>query len=152
MLNVIQVYNEALGVLYAQPIKFESTQSVSDFMSLVSKDVSPRLRRLEIVNYKTSSSRNAWHFLAECKNLRRLTIHSGVFAEGDPVKAAKIFHADTYKFFAAIGTAKGDKAAGVDLLHFSKGAFTYRDEKKVTKNWSEEMVEEFKDNLKKKLK
>ncbi|EME44115.1 hypothetical protein DOTSEDRAFT_24207 [Dothistroma septosporum NZE10] len=146
-----EVSNEALGIFYAQPIKFESTASVIDFIGLVSKDILPRLRLVEIVNYKSQSARNAMHFLAEAKNLTRLTIRSGVYSDGDPVKAAKSFHGDTYKFLTAVGAAKGDKTAGVDILHFATGALTYRDANKATKNWSEEMVEEFKENLKKKL-
>ena len=152
VLTIKQIFNETLGVFYAQPIKFESTASVIDFIGLVSKDILPRLRLLEIVNYKSQSARNAMHFLAEAKNLTRLTIGSGVYADGDPVKAAKVFHSDTYKFLTAIGAAKKDKTAGVDILQFAKGAFTYRDADKATKPWNEEMVEEFKEHLKKKLK
>ena len=92
------------------------------------------------------------HFLAEARNLSALHFETGVFGEGDPPKAVKMFYQDAYKFLEAIGTAKGRKDAGVDVLSFGPLALQFKDEKKHPKPWSTALVQEFKDELKGKLK
>lgn len=93
------------------------------------------------------------HFLSDATNIQRLRIDIGVATnEPDPPKAAKGVHGDMYKFLEAIGTAKGDKAAGVDVLSLGKQALTFKDKKGEARNYTEEMVEEFKETLKAKLK
>ncbi|KAI6972471.1 hypothetical protein KC355_g11656 [Hortaea werneckii] len=105
------------------------------------------------------------HFLAEAQNLARLRIESGVYCGSeppDPVKAAKAFYADAYKFLKAIAGASafkagekgiegGKKDAGVDLLEFGRLALVCKDEKKVVRPWDLEKVEEFWECLRERL-
>lgn len=101
------------------------------------------------------------HFLAEAQNLARLRIESGVYCgsePADPVKAAKAFYADAYKFLEAVGgKGKGEgeevgkKDAGVDLLEFGRLALVCKDEKKVVRPWDQEKVEEFRECLRERL-
>ncbi|KAK5113082.1 hypothetical protein LTR62_003661 [Meristemomyces frigidus] len=147
-----EVHAEALPLLYATTIRLDSTTSLVDFMSQLSSRYKLLLKSLSIKSYIKGTSRNSMHFLAEARNLTRLYFESGVFAEGDPNKAAKAFYADAYKFLEAIGAARGDKAAGVDVLGFGKEALQFKDEGKVLRPWEPELVEEFKENLRLKLK
>lgn len=99
------------------------------------------------------------HFLAEAQNLARLRIESGVYCGGepaDPVKAAKAFYADAYKFLEAVGAGKGketgeEKDARVDLLEFGRLALVCKDEKKVVRPWDQGKVEEFRECLRERL-
>ncbi|KAK5116284.1 hypothetical protein LTR85_009256 [Meristemomyces frigidus] len=147
-----EIHAEAVECFYGHTLKVESTSTLLDFLSQIPTSVRPLLRSLEIKTYIKTTSRNAMHFLAEARNLGRLHIDQGVFNEGDPLKAAKAFHADACKFLEAIGNAKGSKDAGVDVLEFGKQAFQFKDDKKNLKPWAEELVEEFKENLRGKLK
>ncbi|KAK3675775.1 hypothetical protein LTR78_004416 [Recurvomyces mirabilis] len=147
-----EVYDEAIQVFYAHTLRLESTTTLLDFMGQIPTNIKPYLKSLTIKNYIKTSSRNSMHFLAEAKNLTRLHFEAGVFGEGDPVKAAKQFYADAYKFLEAIGAGKGDKTAGVDVLSFGKEALQSKDDKKNLKPWSDVLVEEFKENLRLKVK
>lgn len=142
---------EASPVLYNLTLKLESTTILNDFWNQLPSIVRTRFTSINLKAYVKTQSKNAMNMLAESSRIKSLYIDSGVFGEGDPAKAAKAFYADAYKFLEAVGAAKGDKTAGVDVLSFGKAAFTYRDDKKATKPWSSALVEEFKDNLKEKL-
>ena len=128
-----------------------------DFMTQIDTSVRPHIVNVEIKNYQKTSARNALSLLAECKNLNRLHFDSGVYAEGDPQRAARAFFADAHKFLQAINTAKGNKEAGVNALSFAKGALTLKDEGKgkdgkSSRNWPDHMVKEFKESLQAKMK
>lgn len=147
-----QIHDEAMPILYAHCIKLESTTTLLDFLSQSEDSVTERLTNLRMKSYIKTSSRNAMLNLAKATNLTRLHIESGVFSEGDPNKAAKGFHTEAGKFLEAIGAKKGDRTAGVDVLSFGKQAFTFKDEKKQPRPWTDDMMEEFKKHLKAKLK
>ncbi|KAI7066055.1 hypothetical protein KC339_g15622 [Hortaea werneckii] len=162
-----EVYTDALPIFYAHTLKFESTTTLLDFLSQIPTSIRPRLHSLEIKSYIKTTSRNAMHFLAEAQNLTRLRIESGVYCgsePADPVKAARAFYADAYKFLEAIAAASafkaagekgndegGKKDAGVDLLEFGRLALVCKDEKKVVRPWDLEKVEEFRECLRERL-
>ncbi|KAK5134356.1 hypothetical protein LTR08_006536 [Meristemomyces frigidus] len=146
-----EIHNEATPLFYAHALKLESTTMLLDFLSQLPTHVRPLLRALEIKTWVKTTSRNALHFLAEARHLQRLRFETGVFAEADAAKAGKVFYADSYKFLEAIGAERGDKGAGVDVLEFGKMALTYKDENKAVKAWEKAWVEEFKENLRGKL-
>ncbi|KAK3068235.1 hypothetical protein LTR53_014356 [Teratosphaeriaceae sp. CCFEE 6253] len=150
-LTLLQINEETIKVFYAHTLKLESTTTLLDFLSQIPTSVRARLTSLHVKSYIKASSRNAMYTLAGAKNLTRLHISSGVFADGDPGKAAKQFYADAYKFLESIGAAKGDKTAGVDVLQFGKQAFTFKDDKKNVKPWTAPLIVEFKENLRIKL-
>ncbi|EME79384.1 uncharacterized protein MYCFIDRAFT_177985 [Pseudocercospora fijiensis CIRAD86] len=109
----------------------------------------PHLRNtvtnIEIKTYQKTSARNALHYLSEVTTLTRLHFETGVFAEGDPIKAAKAFWNDGYKFLQAVVNRREDKdkTKAVDVLSFHKNAFLLKDDSKkdakATKPWPETM-------------
>ena len=147
----MQIHAQAISILYSHALKLESTSALLDFLSQLPTPIRTLLRALEIKLWVKTSSRNALHFLADARHLQRVRFETAVFNEGDPVKACKSFYADAYKFLEAIGAAQGDRCAGVDCLEFGRMAMTFKDEKKVAKPWKAELVEEFKENLRAKL-
>lgn len=117
-----------------------------------------RVTSVEIKLYQKTSSRNALHLLSEAKNLTRLSFESGVTNESDPVKAAKAFWNDSYKFLQAVGTRREDKdnTKAIEVLNFHEDALTMKDESKkndknATEPWSDDMIEDFKQALVAKL-
>jgi hypothetical protein len=149
-----EIYDEALPVLYNHMMRFESTTTALDFLGQLPNSVRPRITNISIKSYIKTTARNAMHFLAESPNIANLYIESGVYAGDDTTKAAKEFYDAAYKFLEAVGARKGDKLAGVDVLLFGKEAFTFKpgEDKKKKKVWGEEMVKDFKEELKDKLK
>ena len=91
------------------------------------------------------------HFLSGARHINKLRIDSGVYGEGDPVKAAKAFHADAYKFLEAVSAAKNSKDAGVDVLEFGINALQHKDDKKTSKPWPKQLHDEFCEELRSKL-
>ena len=148
LIMIAQIHADATQVLYTHTLKFESTATVLDFLSQSEVTIRPLLKSIYIKNWVKASARNALHFLAEARSLTKLHIHQAVSAESDTAKAAKAFHADAGKFLQAVG----GKAKAVDVLSFGKGAFIYKDEKKVAKQWDSDKFEEFKEDLKSRLK
>ncbi|KAK4499447.1 hypothetical protein PRZ48_009961 [Zasmidium cellare] len=143
---------EATDILYAHTIRFDSSSTLTDFISAAQNTILPRLSSISLKNYAKTSARNAMHFLSAATNITTLRIDQGMVSnESDPAKAAKTIYGDMYKFLDAIGAARGDKTAGVDVLSFGKGALTYKEKKGEVKNWDEGMVEEFRENLRAKL-
>lgn len=146
------IYKETAPIFYNHTIKLESTATFVDFFSPLPDTVRPRVTKISINAWVKTQSRNAMHHLAQFENLTHLHINSGIFAEGDPAKAAKHFYGESYKFLEAVGARKGNKQAGLDIISFGKQAFTYKDDKKAARPWSEEMVKDFRKNVKAKLK
>lgn len=89
--------------------------------------------------------------LCNATNLRELKIDNNIGTVADTAKVAKDFYDASYKLLQAMGN-KNDKAAAVDKLKFGKMAFTFTDKKDIKKPWDADMVEQFKSNLKAKLK
>lgn len=93
--------------------------------------------------------------LSESANLQRLHIDAGLSFNSTPAKTAKQFWADAYRFLQAMGAAKGDKAAGMDMITFGAGAkcFSFRQEgQKNPRPFSEDEVREFRELVGAKLK
>ena len=147
-----EVYEEAIPVLYDHTFKLESSVTLLDFMGQLPNSARGRFNKISIKTYVKTQGRTAMHFLADWANITHLYIDSGVVLEGDPAKAAKTFYIDAYKFLEAMGARKGDKAAGLDVLSFGKQAFTYKDDKKTSRPYSNDMLADFRKHLKAKLK
>lgn len=145
------IYAKALPILYSHDLKFESTSTLMEFLSNC-KDIRPHLTAVTVRTWIKTTSKTAMGILAESPRLARLTVEAGIHADGDPTKAAKVFYDHAYKFLEAVGAVHGDPAAGVDVLHFGKAAFKYKDDKKVERPWSAQLVQEFREALREKLK
>ncbi|CAK4030770.1 Hypothetical predicted protein [Lecanosticta acicola] len=145
-----EIKSEATEILYTQTLKFDSTATLMDFLSSLETEQRARLQDIEIRNFNRATARNTLNLLAEATNLKRVHFDFGVSTETDPGKAAKAFHAETYKFFKVLGASKeGGPTAVVEILNFTKSAFAPKEGKNT---WTEEMVEEFKEALKSKVK
>lgn len=140
-----QINAEAVPVLYSHPLRFESTLLLGEFL------VENCSTRVHITNIEVKAFRKGARMpltlLAESPKLRRLQFEVGVTTEADPRKAARAFYLDAAQLLDAIGKQKQDKDAGVDIIEFAKGSLTTKGDK--TKNYTEEMVEEFVESLKK---
>ena len=145
-----EIHDKALPIFYAHRLKFENTTSLLDFLGQV-RDVRPHITSVEIKQYIKLTARPALSILAESPRIKRLHFDAGVFSEGDASKAAKQFHEHAYKFLEAVGAMEKDPEAGVAVLSFSRGAFKYKDDKKVEKSWSQSMVDDFKEALRTRL-
>lgn len=140
------MYAEAVKLLYTHPLRFESTTLLGEFL-VEYRDARSKVCNVEIKNYK-KGARVGFSLLCEADHLHRLRLEAGVANEADPRKAAKAFHADASQLLDTIGKKKQDKDAGVDIIEFAKGSLTTKDGEK-TKNYSQEMVEQFVESLKK---
>lgn len=151
-----EINQEATPLFYNQTIKLESTASLLEFLGQIESEVRPHLVNITLKAWVKTTARNAMRILADSPNIKTFHIDSGVFNEGDPAKAAKIFFDDSRKFLESIGAKKGDKEAGVDVIEFGPQALTLKgDDKngfnKGAKPWPDTMVEEFKEELRAKL-
>lgn len=145
-----EIHSKALPIFYAHNLKFENTSTLMEFLSSI-KDVRPHISSVTIKTWIKTTSKTAMGILAESPRIAMLHIDSSVYAEGDPVKGAKAFYDQAYKFLEAVGAAKEKPEDAVNVLSFGKQALKLKDDKKVEKPWSEKMVEEFKEALRKKL-
>ncbi|KAK5154045.1 hypothetical protein LTR04_006097 [Oleoguttula sp. CCFEE 6159] len=146
-----QIRDEALPILNDLKFSFDSTTTLLTFLAQIGDDMRSRLRNIRVKTYAKASSSNALHFLADSKDLQKLHFETGVSSDATPEKAAKAFRAEAYRFLEAIGAAKGDKDAGVDILSFGARCFTVK-ENASARPWTATEHEEFRDLLKEKLK
>lgn len=147
-----EIYEEAIQVFYANTITFESTTTLTDFLCQLEPTLRARLTNIAVNAWVKTTSHNAMVLLAEARNMRSLHIDSGIMTDDDVAKAVKYFWGNIIKFVEAVNAAKGNKAAGIDIIKFGPKAFNYKDDKGTVKPWSNEMVAELKDMLKGKVK
>lgn len=133
-------------MLYSHPLRFESTVLLGEFL-VEYRSTRSKIFNVEVKAYK-KGARMALTLLAESPNLRRLRFETGVASDADPRKAAKSFYLEAAQLLESIGKQKQEKAAGVDVLEFAKGSLVMKIGDKG-KNYSEEMMEQFVDSLKK---
>lgn len=136
---------EASSLLYAHPLRFESTIVLGDFL-IEYRDTRDKILNVEVRNFK-KGARGALTMLAESPDLARLRLEAGVSADPDPRKAAKAFYLEASQLLSAIGKKKQDKDAGVDMIEFARGALTTKGDK--PKNYTPEAIVEFIECLKK---
>ncbi|KAK4998943.1 hypothetical protein LTR66_001933 [Elasticomyces elasticus] len=151
-----EIRKAAFPIVYSNCFSFESTSTLLNWLSQVGKDVRSSLVNINVKLYVKSSAHTALHFLAECDKLDRLHFEQGVGVDKTPAKAVKDFYADAYRFLEAMGTAKGDKAAGMKILSFGNGLKCFSIKEKVKdkegqRAWSDAEKEEFLRSLKAKL-
>lgn len=157
MLTWFKINLEATSVFYGHTVTFESTSTLLDWLSQVQPNTRLNLTSVEIKTYAKTSSRNALHMLADAKNLQRLRIDAGIAVDADPIKAAKVFYSDAYKFLESMSTKKGTYEAALNMLGFGKGTkcFGIKDKdgkKEVHRAWTAEEMKAFNNILLEKLK
>ncbi|KAH9826221.1 hypothetical protein Tdes44962_MAKER03605 [Teratosphaeria destructans] len=149
-----EISTEATPHLYTLPLRLDSTATLLDFLSQLPTPVRRPPARPQHQNLHQDRLRaRPCTSLAESRDLRRFHVGAGVCGDADPAKAARLFYADACKFLQAVGAVRGRKDAGVDILSFGPLAFTAKDAAtKEVRPWAAPMVEEFRENLRAKLK
>jgi len=111
------------------------------------------MNSIEIALYQKSAARPAFDMLSECKSLMRLHIGTGVALKTTPSKAATAFFADAGRFLETMGSSRGRKGAGMEILRFGKSAscFSIKEGGDEPRAWDAEEKEEFQELLRAKL-
>lgn len=92
------------------------------------------------------------NMLADCRNLKKITIVGGVGVNSTPEKAAKNFFTESGRLLQAlVYAADGDKDAALDVVTFGKKCFTMKEEVNMVE-WDEENMETFVELITEKLK
>ena len=131
-------------------MKFDKSDSALSFLSCVGERVRFSLTRLDIFNLTKTTALPMMMMLSECKHIQRVHIIGGVGTNSLPEKAARVFYSDAYRFLQTMGSLRGDRFAGLDLLSFGKKCFVVK-EGTETRMWTEDEIDEFTDALKGKL-
>ncbi|KXS98855.1 hypothetical protein AC578_10836 [Pseudocercospora eumusae] len=148
--TLTQVRKEALQIFTALPLRFETTHATVDFF-MANSHLRNTVTNIEIKTYQKTSARNALHYLSEVPTLTRLHFETGVSSETDPIKAAKTFWNDGYKFLQAVANRREDKdkTKTLDILSFHTSAFLQGSDS--SKPWTNSMLKDFRDALVAKL-
>lgn len=159
-----EVFAEAVGVLYDNKLRFETTTTLNDFLAQLESAMRARLTNIVVNTWVKTTSRNTMLLLCESRNLRHLHIDSNVFSEGDPAKAARYFFSEAGKLLDTLAAAKGGgpgagvddrpevKEAAAEIVTFGPKALTYKDDGGKSRGWGGQMKEEFKKALVAKMK
>ncbi|KAH0284544.1 hypothetical protein KCU71_g16255, partial [Aureobasidium melanogenum] len=104
------------------------------------------------VLYTSSMAYAGMNMLADCRNLKKITIVGGVGVNSTPEKAAKNFFTESGRLLQAlVYAAHGDKDAALDVITFGKKCFTMKEEVNMVE-WDEENMETFVELITEKLK
>ncbi|GAM88514.1 hypothetical protein ANO11243_065470 [Dothideomycetidae sp. 11243] len=148
--NGRQLYLLSRPLLYGNHFKFDDTTTLMNFLSVRSLEVKAIFTNIEIATYKKSSSLAALQTLADCTNLRRVHISTGVNLNATPEKAAKAFLQDAGHFLRSMSNARGGVDAGVNVLRFgrSQRCFGVKESDGEIRAWNDEERDRFADLLK----
>lgn len=146
------IHEEANPILYAHGLKFESTNTLVDFILGAPDSMKPLLREIEIKSFVKTQARNCLNALAACENLTKFHIDAGVSSDSDVGKAARSFWGEASKFLEAMSAKRGEKGSGVEVLSFGRQAFTTKNDKNALTPWSDSMRDAFVEALRAKMK
>lgn len=133
-----EIHGEAHRLLYETHIfKFDDTTVTGMFLTRTTTAVRHSIKTIEISKYKQKSAMIALHMLADCSNLRRVSIMENLATNATPSKAAKAFYGDASHFLTTNSIRLGGAVAAVDLLRFDKQQFTIK-EGEDTRQWTHE--------------
>ncbi|KAF2151840.1 hypothetical protein K461DRAFT_279356 [Myriangium duriaei CBS 260.36] len=149
-----QIYAYTRPLLYENHFKFDDTATLAYFLTTKSTEVKRMMTScVEIVAYKKPTGVIAMQGLADCTNLRKVHIGTGVNTNATPARAAKIFFNDAGHFLRAMKDVHGsvDKAVGILRFGRTEKCFGIKDGIQ-TRGWSDEEKSEFIATLKDLLK
>jgi hypothetical protein len=119
---------------------------------MVSDDTRKAMLNITIASYVKGTAMPCMNLLAECRNLQRISIISGVGTNSNAQKTAKSFFTEAGRLLQNIvNTAGGDKNAALNVVTFGKGCFTVKEEDEFV-NWEDEEVDSFVELITDKLK
>ena len=116
-----QIYSEAIGYLYQQPIFFADTYALHSFLCLIGNNRS-RVTDLTVKGWGsgrgTNHAMNAFVFplLGLCTKLETLFLDCTIGCMRNPKDLARQVYRDGHHFFEAYGTSNGSKDAAIDVL------------------------------------
>ncbi|KAG9851816.1 hypothetical protein KCU98_g7162, partial [Aureobasidium melanogenum] len=143
---------EARSILYASKLRFDNTTTLLNFLSMVGDDARKAMSTIIIANYLKTTAMPCMNMLADCRNLKKITIVGGVGVNSNPQKAAKNFFTESGRLLQAIvNAADGDKDAALNVVNFGKNCFTMKEEDEVV-GWDDENIEVFVEEVTEKLK
>jgi hypothetical protein len=121
-----QVRDEAIGFLYGQPMIFQNSSGLYTFLANIKTKNRALVRDVTIREWSYGRGTFKAHvgaaftLLADCTNLRRLSIDCDFSWGRTARQMASALYRDGHFFFEAFGDANGKKSAVVDILRFSK--------------------------------
>ncbi|KAK6003693.1 hypothetical protein QM012_009464 [Aureobasidium pullulans] len=147
-----EVADEARQILYGTRLRFDTTTTLLNFLSQIGDDARKAMSTITITNYIKATAMPCMNLLADCRNLKKITIVGGVGVNSTPQKAAKNFFTESGRLLQAIvHAADGDKDAALDVISFGKKCFTIKEEDEIVE-WDEENLESFVEQITDKLK
>lgn len=122
------------------------------FLGCVGEKVRMLLTNIEVTQYTKPTALSMMMMLSECKNLQRVRLGGGVGVNQTPDKAAKQFYTEASRFLQVMGSARGDRTAGIEVLSFGEKCFTIKDDEGKLMQWDDDEVDDFTEALKARLK
>jgi hypothetical protein len=119
------IHEEAGTILYGQHLYLEDFKAARNFMCQIGPRHHRFLRELEIFDC-CAPSFTTMAILSQAACIRSLEIDghlSKIFELHGPVGAAKEIYRDYYVWFEAIGNARGDRFAGMDIINLGLQKF-----------------------------
>lgn len=123
-----QIYSEAIGYLYMQPVIVEDTYALHSFLATIGSHRS-KVTNIIVRNYGcgrgTHKAMNfcAFTLLATCVNLRSIFLDCEVVWDRTPKNLARRIYRDANYFLNEVGLAKGRRDAAIDLLQLNEWNF-----------------------------
>lgn len=107
---------------------------------------------ITIAGYVKATAMPCMNLLADCRNLTKINIISGVGVNTTPQKAAKAFFTESGRLLQAIvHNSGGNKDAALNVFTFGKGCLTIKEEDEIVA-WDEDQTETFVEQITDKLK
>jgi len=122
-------------------------------MSRLKEQTKRFISSIEIDSYKKTCTATALDQIAECHNLRKIHIATGVGTKSSPSKAAKAFYSDAQFFIKSMASISGDPLHAYNLLRFGRSdkCFSIKDGDDV-RAWTQEEKVEFDEHLRRLMK
>ena len=141
-------------MLYNYKLRFDTTTTLLNFLTSAGEQVRRMITDITIVTFAKGTVAPALTMLADCRNIQRIHLVSGVGVNSTPAKASKAFFADAGRLISALATQRnGDKDAAMLVFSFGvKKCFTTKGEEGEVNLWDEDEIEEFKETVKNKVK
>ena len=125
-----QVRDEAIGVLYKQPITVDQPKTLHHFLACIGPTNRPQVSNITIKGWghgrgvEKAMNLAGFALLADCKDLKRLFLDCFMERQSSPQALARYVYRECHFFFEGYGDAHGKKDAAVDILKFSDSCFS----------------------------
>jgi hypothetical protein len=126
-----QIYSEGRDFLYSNELVFVDSFALYCFMLNISPAGAKQLQHLRLLQWAYSRTLKGYNHacfavLVQATNLKTLRLDSNSSWARSPKLAAAKLYRDAFPWLEAVGAAKGEVSAGVDMLQLDPDQFTYR--------------------------